>query len=846
MLSADEPLNMLSVPWDALASNAHRSSPEGVAQTVALFHELNAAQIPAFDERQRPVFPPDEHILDDLCRRYDLVDSAVTEHHPAPGTCAVVGEVPRCDRCTAFARYETLSRQYGVLCESCFSRDGREILAPGESVLLIHLAEVPHTVRGVADEICRNQDREELWGWSDERDVPWPRKLRGLGFVGVPGEDSMLAWLFGTRVKAVPDGSGFRLSAFRQDRIWIQRHEGTAVPGDADLMQIGQAVQSVVATSAWVWGRRLERVLKPPLVNAVTRALSDLEQGRYKRYCDWDEMWSAGWRDFATSIVAAQRVAAEVAATESEDDSVLEQLALNHPDPEIRGLVVANPLCPAKVIVRAAAEDGHWQVRHAVNEMAQPPTGAIDALAMSVLTNGPLDVYLALDLYLRNDCPKQFESALLDRILQQPPGFRISAAWRAHGAASPRRDHLHSALMHKARRIPFTVELLDAVLGEAGLANLERISWLMGHDDSSVASVARYYLGQSELPNEGRLADALDPPEGPEIDPATTQGEPQQMEHEAIPWWDVRLAYAEDSVRTRDYRRLQSRWRETALGLAPGSYTDRNSVTRPLGSLLPHGCTKLDQLLSDDAVAYAVARLPEIEAEGRKAAPNRLWHNMLSSQPMCFALFGHLDAHRDAAARVLNAVMPWPVDSIERILVEHAPMPAAQRLGGSKPDNTAFDAMLIAWSRGTRLVVGVETKYTEPFSHTEYEKESYNLVCDAEGSWFRPGAPSIARRSATNQLWRNTMLAQETARDFGCEGAVVVLTAANDPHAEAAVSGLRPLLHEPDRRLAHVLLEDIMNAAAQEHELATWAKRFTERYLDLTLATIPPPQDRAD
>ena len=30
-----------------------------------------------------------------------------------------------------------------------------------------------------------------------------------------------------------------------------------------------------------------------------------------------------------------------------------------------------------------------------------------------------------------------------------------------------------------------------------------------------------------------------------------------------------------------------------------------------------------------------------------------------------------------------------------------------------------------------------------------------------------------------------------------------------------------------------------MNAAAQEHELATWAKRFTERYLDLTLADHP-------
>ena len=103
-------------------------------------------------------------------------------------------------------------------------------------------------------------------------------------------------------------------------------HEGTLVPGDADLIQIGQAVQSVVGTSPWIWGRRLERVLKPPLVSAVTRALSDLERGGYKRYCDWDQMWSSGWRDFATSIVCSTTGRGEVAATDSEDDSVLEEL----------------------------------------------------------------------------------------------------------------------------------------------------------------------------------------------------------------------------------------------------------------------------------------------------------------------------------------------------------------------------------------------------------------------------------------------------------------------------------------------------------------------------------------
>ena len=841
MLSADEPLNQLTVPWEDLASRTQPSSLDEVAQTVARFHQVNAARIPAFDERQRAVFPPDEHILDDLCRRYDLVDSAIAERHPGPGTCAVVGDLPQCDRCTAFARYETVSGQSGVLCESCFSLDGREVLAPGESVLLLHFAEVPHTVRTVADELCRSLDREEIWGWSGEQEVSWRRKLRGLGFAEGPRDDTMEAWLFGTLVKVVPDGSGFKVSAFRRDdRIWILPHEGTTVPGEADTIEIGQAVRSLVDTQSWTWGRRLERVLKPPTDHAVARALNDVQQAQYQRYCDWQEMWDAGWRGFSTTIHAAQWAAAEVAATESEDPSVLEQLALKHPDPDVRGLAVGNPHCPDAVIVKSAAEDRAWQTRRAVEGMTHAPVGAIDALTLSVLTNGLLDIYLALDLYLRSDCPERFESALLDRLVRQAPAFRVSAAWWAHGADPHRRDRLHSALLHRARRIPFTVDLLDAVLGETGLSNADRITWLIGHGDPSVASVARHYLQDLDAPMEGRLAVALSPPGGAESDSATGIAGSPSTTDAAIPWWDSRLAYAEDSVRTRAYRRLQSRWREDALGLEPGTYTSRSGVTRRLGSLLPLGCGERDQLLSDEAVAYARARLPEIDAEGRGAEPTRLWRNMLSSQPLCFSLFGHLDAHRDAAARVLDAVLPWQIDSVERILVEHAPPSAALRLGGTAPDKTAFDAMLIAWTRGVPLLLGVETKYTEPFSPTEYDKTSYRTVSGAEQTWFLPNVSSIARGSATNQLWRNLMLAQESARDLDCEGAVVVLTAANDPHAEAAVSGIRPLLREPDRRLVHVLLEDVMEAATQEEELTSWAHVFTERYLDLRLAEIPP------
>ena len=265
------------------------------------------------------------------------------------------------------------------------------------------------------------------------------------------------------------------------------------------------------------------------------------------------------------------------------------------------------------MIVRAAAEDGHWQARHAVNEMAQPPAGAIDALAMSVLTNGPLDVYLALDLYLRNDCPKQFESALLDRILQQPPAFRISLL----GQHVPRRRDVTTCTplcctRRGGFRSPSSSWTLSSAKQDLPTSNGSPGSWgtMIPRSHRLLATT-----GAIRTAEGGPAGGRVEPARRTRNRPCTDARGPAPNGTPSDPLVDVRLAYAEDSVRTRDYRRLQSRWRETVLGLGPGWYTDRNSVTRPLGSLLPHGCTKLDQLLSDEACLYRGA--PSGDRSGR-------------------------------------------------------------------------------------------------------------------------------------------------------------------------------------------------------------------------------------
>lgn len=300
-----------------------------------------------------------------------------------------------------------------------------------------------------------------------------------------------------------------------------------------------------------------------------------------------------------------------------------------------------------------------------------------------------------------------------------------------------------------------------------------------------------------------------------------------------LPWWDKRLAYEGDSKSTAAYRRLQSWWRECRRGLPPGRYRDRNGRDRPLGSLLPAHATLADQLLSDEALAYARERVPAALAEGEKIERGRFERNLLGSQPMCFSLFGHLRAHPSAFARTLSAVLPLTVHGVDDVVCEHAPPAARRRLG----DATSFDAFLrLSTSRGP-LVVGVETKYTEPFSTPEYLKDSYNEVVDSSHTWFVPGVVDLLAGSATNQVWRQTMLLQEAAHAEGSDGIALVVARGADRAARAAVDGVQAGLFEPQRHLQLLTLEDLADAASAETGLAEWAERFRERYLEV--ASVP-------
>ena len=135
----------------------------------------------------------------------------------------------------------------------------------------------------------------------------------------------------------------------------------------------------------------------------------------------------------------------------------------------------------------------------------------------------------------------------------------------------------------------------------------------------------------------------------------------------------------------------------------------------------------------------------------------RLRRNMLSSQPMCFNLFGPAAIDPSFGTQLFRQLPGLPSGiQIRTIAFEFAP-DRTTHLG----DKTAFDAF-VTYVRpdGLRGFIGIETKLTEPFSQTSYDFAArYSQWKATPGWWWKHGSEVAFGDRSLNQIWRNHLLA---------------------------------------------------------------------------------------
>jgi hypothetical protein len=239
--------------------------------------------------------------------------------------------------------------------------------------------------------------------------------------------------------------------------------------------------------------------------------------------------------------------------------------------------------------------------------------------------------------------------------------------------------------------------------------------------------------------------------------------------------------------------------------------------------------------LTPEIADYMEKRIPEVKRAQGAFDEDRLRRNLLSSIALAFNIFGFLRAVPKVAAPVLRDLLGLDVAEITNVEVEWAPLPVTKYLD----DRTAFDTFIeYRRSDKAKAFIGVETKYTEPFSETVYDKATYRTLTEDPSSGFKVDAHHHLTGVETNLLWRNALLMLSLKKTDGYEdGHVLVLACREDPGAKKAVNGLREQLVNPDALLRHLALEDLIAAFRKVPETANWALAFERRYLDLTPVT---------
>ena len=213
---------------------------------------------------------------------------------------------------------------------------------------------------------------------------------------------------------------------------------------------------------------------------------------------------------------------------------------------------------------------------------------------------------------------------------------------------------------------------------------------------------------------------------------------------------------ASDNALRRQMRLHQSWYRDQVLGTCYGTGPNENDTTLYGNMLTKEAAERGLNFLTPGTFEAVKRRLAE-SRDGETIERFRLMHNMLSSQPMCFNLFGELWNDRDLATVLCRALWGGHIARVTNVQFEWAPVPKEEYL--NEPRGTAFDAFVEYESAmGAKGFIGVETKLTEPFTQHEYDRAEYRKWMTKDGPW-RAGVDIQKLVSKKyNQIWRNHLL----------------------------------------------------------------------------------------
>lgn len=223
--------------------------------------------------------------------------------------------------------------------------------------------------------------------------------------------------------------------------------------------------------------------------------------------------------------------------------------------------------------------------------------------------------------------------------------------------------------------------------------------------------------------------------------------------------------------------------------------------------------------------------LDKNKRRGKLFGRPRIFNDLLSSQPLCFNLFGELRNDLPLATAVFKDFTLGRVHQVTSVEFEFSPGSGDPKFTG---DRSAFDVYITFKTlQGGDGFVGIEVKY-----HENLQGQAANLqprhyqVAEIMGC-FKSERMSLLKKQPLQQIWRDHLLAG-ALKHVGPyhDGFFVFLYPQGNTYCASAVSRYRECLTNFET-FEDWTLEDL-TSAIKRHTSADWIEKFHDRYLDFS------------
>ena len=308
--------------------------------------------------------------------------------------------------------------------------------------------------------------------------------------------------------------------------------------------------------------------------------------------------------------------------------------------------------------------------------------------------------------------------------------------------------------------------------------------------------------------------------------------------------------YKGDSRFVAECRRLQSIYRYE-IGEEIYPYTDRYGNVHYYGNYISNGENPKDgcwkNFLTEHAFNYAKDRV-EHKKKYETIEGDRLFNNLLSSQPMAFNLFCPLRQMREespeTATKVIKAALPgYPIHIVTEVELEFIPENHMELTG----DKSAMDAIIrFEDEQGKGGFIAVETKYSENLgTNVAYDRDengkkiprakSIEAVKELQCFKLEEERLIIEGKKGLTQIYRNFLLSETYGLDEGLQSYSIILAPQKHRSTDDEFKSLHNELRDEYKdKIKNVYLEEFVNniVSVCPEAYKSVFERFYDRYLN--------------